>query len=193
MADKKKQTMRFNDAELSLMKNTFSENEELLKAIRKVFLQMPLDAIDISIIVGTFKGKKELMALMSKTFKPELDPNAPLHQLVDLWMSLDLKDKALSEMMPIFQARKLLIDLLDQQLKALADISEEKEQFSVIDIASLVEIKGKDIGELYSNLMARNTLITHIDSQLTQLSILAGQKEETVEQIKERLMKDLNK
>lgn len=36
--NKNGQQMRFSDADLSLIKNTFANNEELLKVLRKVFL-----------------------------------------------------------------------------------------------------------------------------------------------------------
>ena len=37
---KKEQTMRYTDEELDLIKSTFKDNLPLLKAIRKIFLQM---------------------------------------------------------------------------------------------------------------------------------------------------------
>ncbi len=186
----KKQTMRFNDAELSIIKNTFVENEELMKAMRKVFLQMPLTIFDTSILTGAFKGKKELIALMNKTFNPVLDPDAPFHQLIDLWMSVDVKDKSISDLMPIFKGRELLIDILAQQLTALESIANGKDVKFKIKLSDLTNIKGKETEEIYSNIIARNTLINHVETQLTQILLLAGQKEETVEQTKTRLIKN---
>jgi len=41
---KQKQTMRYSDEELALIKSVFSENDELLLTIRKVMLQAPLSS-----------------------------------------------------------------------------------------------------------------------------------------------------
>lgn len=43
--EKARGEMRINDSELSMLKNTFAENDELLKLIRKIFLpEIDLDA-----------------------------------------------------------------------------------------------------------------------------------------------------
>ena len=76
-----------------MLKNTFSENDVLLQAMRKVFLQLELTEGEDKIVKGTFKGKEELMTLIRKVFLPTLDAEAPRHQLIDLWMSVDIKDK----------------------------------------------------------------------------------------------------
>ena len=88
--------MRFTDAELSIIKNTFKGNEDLLKVMRKIFL-------------------------------PELDPNAPLGQLIDLWGSLSLKEMSPEHAHINILARNSLIAHLDQQLlqiQALANMEE---------------------------------------------------------------------
>ena len=85
--------MRFTDSELSLIKNTFKDNVELLKLMRKVFL-------------------------------PEIDPDAPLGQLVDLWCSLPIKEMTPDQAQINILARNSLIMHVDQQLiqlQVLAD------------------------------------------------------------------------
>jgi len=182
--------MRYTDAELSLIKNSFAENEELLKAMRKVFLQLPLSEADEIAIRGNFGGKQGIKDLLRKTFMPELDGNAPFGQLIDLWMSVDVKEKPLEDMMPVFKARQLLIELLEQQLVSMDSLSEGKEVKEKIKIADLTELKTRTVDKFYTNVIARNTLITHVDSQLMQLEALAGLKDETLEQTLERLKKD---
>lgn len=192
MVEKKKQVFRFNDVELSLMKNTFAENDELLIAIRKVFLQVELSEVDKSLL-SMLKGNEQLFKLISKTFNPQIDPEAPFHQLIDLWMTIDLKDKPISELLPVFNARKFLIDLIEQGLENLKAVVEGEESSSKIKLSDFVTLKGKSAEEFYSELTARNSLISHVEAQLSQISILAGQKEESVEQTKEKLLKNSNK
>ena len=115
--ENKKQTMRYTNEELRLIKNTFSENDDLLKRIRKVMLQMPLDAVDLSAL--ELIKKKEVLAVLRKTFLPTLDADAPINQQLDLWMTVQIIDKTPDEASPHIQARKKLIDYLDQQLCVL--------------------------------------------------------------------------
>lgn len=190
--EKKKQVFRFNDAELSLIKNSFAESDELLFAIRKVFLQMPLSDVDKSLL-ATFKGNKELLAVLRKTFNPQIEPDAPLHQLIDLWMSVDLKERPIHELAPVFEGRKLLIELLEQQLNSLESVIKGKEVEEEIKFTDLVKLAGKETEVFYSHIIARNTLISHVEAQLSQINILAGKKDDSVEQTKEKLLKNSNK
>jgi len=189
----KKQQMRYTDAELSMIQNTFRDNDGLLMTMRKVFLQMDLSDDEKKIIVGNFKGKKDLLALMSKTFNPTLDPDAPRHQLMDLWLTVDVEKKAIDDLLPVFKAREMLIKLLSQQLGELEYISEGLGISRKINIDSLTKLGAKSAESFYTGLVARNTLIMHVEVQLSQLEILAGQDDETVEETKERLEKDSTK
>jgi hypothetical protein len=184
--EKKKQTMRFSDKELSLIKNTFSDNDDLLQMMRKVFLQMGLTEAEEKIVMVTFKGKKELLKLMQKVFLPTLDPESPRHQLIDLWMSIDIKDKPVHELRPVFEARQLLITLLEQQLEEF----EGNVAVDRIEISGLTDLFDEEAESFYVNLMARNSLITHVEQMLSQLEVLAGRKEESVEETLERLQQD---
>lgn len=184
-----KQKMRFTDKELSIIKNTFSDNEDAVKVIRKVFLQMPLSALDEAIAINTFKGKDELNAVVRKTFLPTLDGEAPIFQVVDLWATIDLKDKTLAECILSFKSRELLISYIDQQLNKLSDLSTEE----TIKFADMIDFNDKLVEEAYINMVTRNTLINHVEQQLSQFTILAGEKTETVEQTKERLFKNSSK
>jgi len=180
----KQQQMRYNDGELSMIKNTFAGNDELLLAIRKVMLQFELGESDKEIL-KMIKGK-EVQALLRKTFLPTLSEDAPRHQLIDLWMSIDVKDKSVADMDMIFKSREMLINLLDQQLKEL----EGKEVKGKIKLSDLAEYKGQGAEDFYPGIHARNTLISHVEMQLAQIEVLAGKKDESIEETKKRLFKD---
>ena len=176
--------MRYTDSELAIIKNTFADNEEALMAIRKVFLQLPLDPIDKSFI-DSIKDKKDLLAVLQKTFLPKLDGNAPIHQTIDLWMTIDLKDKTPDMLALEVKARGNLIDYLEQCLDVLAG----KQKGGGIVFSSLTDFN-KNPEQIYIDLLMRNTLIGHTEMQLNQLLVLAGRKEESVEGTKIRLAKD---
>jgi hypothetical protein len=185
---KKKQQMRYNDGELSIIKKTFVENDELLLAMRKVMLQFELNDADKAIL-KVFKAK-EIQKLISKVFLPVLEAEAPRNQLIDLWMTFDVADKSMEEKEMIFESRLLLIQLLEQQLKEIFNIAEGQDDSREIKLTELVGYKGQGAKAFYPGLHARNTLITHVETQLSVLEGLAGMKDETVEQTMARLQKD---
>lgn len=188
-----KQVMRFDSNDLSLMKNTFAENEDLLKSIRKVFLQMFLSDADKERIAGSFKSKDNVLALIRKVFLPTLDGDAPIHQMVDLYQTIKVDEKGIEDTFPILVARTKLIALLEQQLNVLGAVAEGKEVDTDINLASLVKIEGKDAINAYADWLCRNTLVAHTDTQLAQINILAGMKEESTDQTMARLAKDSSK
>jgi hypothetical protein len=185
--DKKKRTMRYTDAELDIIKQTFAENDDLLIAIRKHFLQMPLE-LQEQHMLNKLRENEAAMAVLRKTYLPTLDGNAPISQLIDLWMTVDLKDKSPEQAYPHLEARELLVTYLNQQLTFLESeevLGEEEIQFEKLSGAV-----GKGAEQAYIDLVARNTLVSHNEQQLQMLSILAGRKEETVEETQKRLRRD---
>ncbi len=183
---KSKQTMRYTDEELAVIKSVFSDNEELLRAIRKVFLQMPLSAVEQAMIIG-IKGDKGTLDVIRKAFLPTIDGDAPFNQVIDLWMTIEIKNKDKESVLNEAKARAKLISYIEQQLSVLEDGGKEK-----IKLNSMIEMSS-DGDEIYQNLTTRNSLIQHTEMQLNMFEILAGQKTETVEETKKRLQKDSTK
>lgn len=96
MAEKKAE-MRITDAELSLLKMTFADNDILLKTLRKVFL-------------------------------PEISPDIPIGQQIDLWMTVKIEDMTPDQALINLKARNTVIQHLEMclgQLKVLAGTKEE--------------------------------------------------------------------
>lgn len=89
--------MRFTEQELSLIRNTYKDNTELLKLLRKVFL-------------------------------PEFDPQAPIGQNVDLWMTLDLTGKTPEEAFQHILVRNALIGHVEFQLQQLQFLANQAEE-----------------------------------------------------------------
>lgn len=185
--------MRFDDVELALMKAVFANNENLLFIIRKVMLQGELTEDERNTITSTMTP--ELYKLCRKVFLPEIDLDAPLFQIADPYIGLnaDVEKVGPEEFWPVYQAKKLEFDFIDQQLECLRDVNEHAEP--KISFKDMVKGKGTKAGkeELYVNIMARNYLLSFVDSSLQQIKFLAGSAEETVEETKERLAKDSSK
>jgi hypothetical protein len=173
--------MMYSDSELSLIENTFKDNKELTKSLRKVFWAVDLLDADIRQLQ---KLTPEVFHLLKKTVKPELDIDLPLGQTLDLYMTVDFKEKSLEEMERAVEIRQTLISLIDRGIERL-------KRLTPIGDNDIVEFQGGNLGKDYIvNLIARNTLIMHIDTCLTSLALLANQAPETPEELKKKAKKN---
>jgi hypothetical protein len=98
----KQPPMRFSEADLLLLKKIFGGDEKL-----------------------------HLVKLLRKLFLPEYDPQAPLEQNIDLWMTIPLQNLTLEEAYIRLIARNEVIMHIEQrlnQISLLANHIEETEQ-----------------------------------------------------------------
>lgn len=189
MAEVKKQTMRYTDGELSLIKNTFAENDEILIAIRNYLLQLDLSPAEME-LMNIIKNNNDLVSLLKKSLVPELDPKAPMNQIVDLYMNIDTKDSDPEKAYLFTIARDIVQDYLTQRLECLSGkILNENE----IIISHLRSAKGKTMEESFTQLSARNAIIAHIDGRIMEFKNLSGLKNETVEETVARLTEKARK
>jgi hypothetical protein len=156
---KKKQVMRYSEEEISLIKNTFKE-EEMLKEIRKQFLQFP-SALTLS---------PDAIKVLKKTLLPVIEPDAPMWQVTDMWLSLNIRERSPEDALLIIKARKLLMDYYEQEFEVLEGKKKERK----IKLEDLVEVTD-DANDMLIRLTARNEIVTHLEQQLAQLSVLAIQ------------------
>jgi hypothetical protein len=188
LIEQQKKLMRYSENEISLIRNTFLDNDKILKAIRKVFLQLPLDNGDEAEL-AVFKGHKDLMKVMRKTFLPELDGNAPLNQNVDLWMTVQIADKTPAEAYPHIVARAKLILYIKQRLMALEGLM-DSEMIIFENLTIKEDLPTADLA--YVNLIVRNIVVNHTEQMLVQLEDLANIKEETPEEVAKKINMDSN-
>lgn len=189
MQPEKDQYFIFSEAELSLIKNTFSDNDELLFAIRNVLLQFPLsDGQKATLSVGL---NENVISVLRKRIIPELLPTYPLGQLPSILTTLtqELKAKDANEMAPQFLAKLVEIRYLEQQFQRL----EGKDIEEVIKLKDLGELEGKNPDDQYVEMTAYLFLLGYIDPMLGMIKNLAGDKNETPEQQKKRLTRDSSK
>jgi hypothetical protein len=190
MQPEKDQYFIFSEAELSLIKNTFSDNDELLYAIRNVLLQFPLsDGQKATLSVGL---NENVISVLRKRIIPELAPTYPLGQLPSILTTLtqELKAKDANEMAPQFIAKQLEIEYLEQQFQVLEGRASTEQ---VIKLADLGTILGKTPDEQYVEMTAYLFLLGYIDPMLGMIKNLAGSKDETAEEQKKRLTRDSSK
>lgn len=179
----------FSKGELALLKKVFAGNDELLYAVRNVLLQFPLSEQEQAMIKTEITP--EVFALIKKRLYPEPNPDLPLTQQGDIYQTLtnDLKTKTVEEMAPLFDAKQLEVDYLDQQFARLKDIDAPED----IRFDALASLRDKSPYQRYVDTTARNFLLGYIDPMLNNLKVLAGTKDETPEQQQARLTRDSNK
>ena len=81
---------------------------------------------ELGVIKGVFKNNPKLLKLLRKVFLPEYDPNAPLGQTVDLWMTVDIRGLTPDQALIRLLARNELITHVEQQLLQLNILAESK-------------------------------------------------------------------
>ena len=78
--------------------------------------EMRFSKDEIDILKSAFKGNDKLVKLLRKVFLPEYDHEAPLGQVVDLWMSVPVEGLSPEEAIIKLTARNQLIMHIEQQL-----------------------------------------------------------------------------
>ena len=84
-----KQILRYSTEELDLIKSVFADNDNALKALQKVILQLPLNVVELATLEG-WKGNKPLKNLLRKCFLPQTFPTG-LQQVYPCAIILILK------------------------------------------------------------------------------------------------------
>jgi hypothetical protein len=184
----KDQILLYTEAQLSLIKNTFAENEPLLFAIRNVFFQFPLT-----------DGQKDLLKLVNDDvievlkirMLPTLSPTLPIGQLQTVVASLQEQMKASDPefMAPRFDAKMKQIAYLEQQFDKLKNPNKEE----MLKLSEMGHLMGKTPYQQFVDLDAYLFLIGYIDPMLAMIRSIAGAKNETPEQQKKRMTRDTNK
>lgn len=183
--------MRFSDVELGLIKGLFANNDDLIFALRKVFLQKPLSDAETAALTSIQTPEGE--ALIRKIFRPTIDGNAPLFQLTDPHIGLyaDMKNSTPDVSYPVICAKKLELKYVAQCLDELFGKTAKDRML----LETLIEREPTKTNKelIFIELNTWNYLLAYIDSTVQQIRFLAGSKEETVEETKERLEKNSNK
>jgi len=183
MAEQKtKQKMRYGNNELGLIKNTFGENPALLLVMRKVFFQAKFTKTDLDTL-KPIRENDAIKELIRKTYLPEIELDTPIGQVIDLWLTVDNKDKSPEESTTALKVRARLMELIEAGLKRL----ESDDTKPTEEIIGFKPDFSLDDEKLYVEWTARNGLITHSEFQLSQLVVLAEKKNETPEETKKRL------
>jgi hypothetical protein len=189
----KNQQFIFNSNELSLLKNTFAENEPLLYTLRKVFLQFDLSKDEIVHLKSAINA--DVVDVLKKRILPDLSADYPLGQIPSMMTTLtdELRSLHVEEMEPRFKAKVMEEAYLNQQFTALeAILADKKIPDPEIVLKELGQLAGKDAGDAYVEMTAYLFLLGYVDPMFIMIRAIAGEKEETLDQQKERMTRNSN-
>jgi len=178
-------TSRFSDEEYGIMKSLFKDDDSLRYLIRKIFFFGGLDSNEIERAEKTFK-KQEIFNIIKKVFLPEISNEDPLHQVTDLWATIDLKDRMLDDVNIQIHARGRANTMMREAVERLKNPSSDK--LSVLDYEMIY-----DPTEDHVNLIARNTFINGVTIQLANLKVMSKKDEKTPEEKTETKKLDSSK
>jgi len=86
--------------------------------------QMRFADNELAVLRTHFKGNESLLKLMRKVFLPEIDPEAPIGQVIDLWLTVNMEQMTPEQAMINIQARNSLIMHVETQLTQLRNLAE---------------------------------------------------------------------
>ena len=182
-----KQVGRYTQKEIDLIKSTFKDNEDLLRAIRKVSLQIDLDALDLSRL-EVIRKSPDMIKTLYKHFLPTIDGSEPIGTPTDMWASVDMKNRMFEDALPIIEANGQLIEYLTQQMKEL----EGKEVHRAMEFPDFCNISNKIEKTKFIDLITRNTIIVIVEQRLLSLMGLANKVELTPEEKEKKSKIDSN-
>lgn len=173
------------EEEVILIKSVFADNEDLLIAMRALFLGLSATAEERELIRSTF-ANEQLRKIMWKRFYPTITRETPIGQLGDVWLGTETMVFGVSEI-TIKQALGYKKGSLELTRKAL-ELLEDPDRYVM---STEYDSDKQDVFGI--ELLIRNQFIRHIEAQLLFLKIIAGQKSETLAETKKRLGMDSNK
>lgn len=100
--------------------------------------QMRFSTEELSQIKALYAGNETALKLLRKVFLPELTPDAPIGQNIDLWMTFKVEEVDAETALVNLKARNTLITHLEQcllQLSLLAGTVEETAEETVARLA----------------------------------------------------------
>lgn len=89
---------------------------------------MRFDEDELRVIQSTFKDNDKLLKVLRKIFLPEIDPFAPIGQLVDLWMVQNYDTMPPDEVKIQLIARNKLIAHVESQLLQIQLLAAMKDE-----------------------------------------------------------------
>jgi hypothetical protein len=161
--------MQVDEKELAVIQRTFKDNDELLKSMRAVMLNLSPSDGDKKLVTEVF-ADDALYALVYKRFLPTLSKDSPIGQASDVWLGAEqmVFGQSESAILQAIEYKERSIEMTQKALEALRDSSKIE--------ADVIFSARKYLNDPWGiNLLSRNQFIRHIESQLLFLKLIAAQ------------------
>lgn len=89
--------------------------------------QMRITDAELATIKSLFAGNEEGLKIMRKIFLPEIDYSAPLGQVVDMWIPVEIDEVSPEQALVNIKARKTLIVHVESCLMQLRNLAGSKD------------------------------------------------------------------
>jgi len=90
--------------------------------------EMRITEDDLAIIKSLFAENDAALKVLRKIFLPEITADAPIGQVVDLWLSLSLESATPEQALIAIKARNMVITHVESQLVQLKNLAGKKEE-----------------------------------------------------------------
>jgi hypothetical protein len=90
--------------------------------------EMRITPEEMELLKNKFAGDEKFIKLLRKLFLPEITPDAPLGQNIDLWMTVKIEDLTPEQALINLKARNTVISHVEamlMQIRTLAGTTEE--------------------------------------------------------------------
>lgn len=160
-----------NQADIDLIKAVFTGNEHLLKAVRSLFVGLPVSPEDKALIKDTF-AREDVRSLMQRRFLPSMSADAPIGQMADIWLGVEqmVFGQPRDTIEQAVQYKNIAINMAQQALALLENPDGEPMNLTYDPLKYVND-------ELGVNLLARNQFIRLVETQLSTLWLTTLQKD----------------
>ena len=152
--------------EAKLLKETFKDNEKLLKAMRAVLLNLNPTKEEKDLVKSTFSNEALYKAIVRK-FAPQMDKDVPIGKIQDMWLGIEdmIFGKSNEQIKQVQDMKTTVIEMVLVAVELLKN--PDKEVGFVLDYTSENDERGV-------KLLARNQYIRHIEGHLMMLNQMAN-------------------
>lgn len=100
----------------------------MIKVFERAKKQMRFTDADLAKIKGLFAEDDEAIMVLRKIFMPELTPDAPLGQQIDLWLAMDIDSMSPEQAVLAVKARNMMIRHVEQCILNLINLAGDKDE-----------------------------------------------------------------
>lgn len=176
------------EQENELIRTVFDKDQKLLKAMRAVMLNLDPTPDEKTLVRSAFESDA-LFAAISHRFIPQLNKNAPIGMLQDVWLGVEemIFGRDPDTIFQAVQYKKIAIECTQIALLALRDpdISTDNLSYKPMDL----DLARREV-QLQTWLLGRNQFIKHVETQLKFLDNVVQAAPESPAEQKKRAKKD---